>query len=45
MSQVYEKHKDKEDGLLYVIYAGENTFGSLVYENTFDPWKIPNWQK
>jgi GABA(A) receptor-associated protein len=27
MSAVYEKYKDKEDGLLYVIYAGENTFG------------------
>ena len=26
LSQVYSEHKD-EDGFLYVIYAGENTFG------------------
>lgn len=28
MSQVYNKYRDKEDGLLYIIFAGENTFGS-----------------
>lgn len=28
MSTVYEEHKD-EDGFLYVLYSGENTFGSL----------------
>ena len=26
LTQVYKDHKD-EDGFLYVIYAGENTFG------------------
>ncbi|ANZ77907.1 BA75_04612T0 [Komagataella pastoris] len=28
MSKVYEEHKD-EDGFLYVLYSGENTFGDL----------------
>lgn len=28
MSTVYEEHKD-EDGFLYVLYSGENTFGSI----------------
>lgn len=28
MSQVYEQHKD-EDGFMYMMYGGENTFGSL----------------
>lgn len=28
MSSVYEEHKD-EDGFLYVLYSGENTFGLL----------------
>jgi GABA(A) receptor-associated protein len=28
ISQVYDKHKES-DGLLYVTYSGENTFGSL----------------
>lgn len=38
-SKVYEEHKD-EDGFLYVLYSGENTFGS---ERTlFDVLSI-NW--
>lgn len=28
MSTVYEEHKD-EDGFLYVLYSGENTFGEI----------------
>ncbi|PSK39575.1 hypothetical protein C7M61_001373 [Candidozyma pseudohaemuli] len=28
MSTVYEEHKD-EDGFLYVLYSGENTFGAI----------------
>ena len=28
MSTVYEEHKD-QDGFLYVLYSGENTFGSI----------------
>lgn len=28
LSTVYEEHKD-EDGFLYVLYSGENTFGDL----------------
>lgn len=27
MSTVYEQHKD-EDGFMYMIYSGENTFGA-----------------
>lgn len=27
MSVIYERFQDKQDGLLYVTYAGENTFG------------------
>lgn len=27
MSQIYDEHMD-DDGFLYVVYAGENTFGS-----------------
>ena len=27
MSSIYEEHKD-EDGFLYIVYSGENTFGS-----------------
>ena len=27
MASVYEKFKDKDDGFLYMVYAGENTFG------------------
>jgi len=27
MSAIYERCKDRDDGLLYVVYAGENTFG------------------
>ena len=26
MSAVYDEHKD-EDGFLYIVYSGENTFG------------------
>ena len=26
MAEVYDKHQD-EDGFLYVVYSGENTFG------------------
>jgi len=26
MSSIYEEHKD-EDGFLYIVYSGENTFG------------------
>ncbi len=28
MAQLYENHKD-EDGFLYIVYSGENTFGAL----------------
>lgn len=28
MSTIYEEHKDK-DGFLYVLYSGENTFGTV----------------
>merc|ERR1712032_999920 len=27
MSSIYDEHKD-EDGFLYIVYSGENTFGS-----------------
>jgi len=27
MSAVYDRYRDKQDGMLYIIYAGENTFG------------------
>jgi GABA(A) receptor-associated protein len=27
MSQIYEKYKSKDDGMLYGIYGPENTFG------------------
>jgi len=27
MSQVYEKYKNKDDGMLYGVYGSENTFG------------------
>lgn len=26
LSQIYDEHKD-EDGFLYIVYSGENTFG------------------
>lgn len=26
MSTIYDEHKD-EDGFLYIVYSGENTFG------------------
>ena len=26
MGQIYQEHKD-EDGFLYIVYSGENTFG------------------
>jgi len=29
ISTIYEEHKD-EDGFLYVLYSGENTFGEKV---------------
>lgn len=29
MSTIYEEHKD-EDGFLYVLYSGENTFGEKM---------------
>ncbi len=29
ISTIYEEHKD-EDGFLYVLYSGENTFGEQV---------------
>lgn len=39
MSTIYEEHKD-EDGFLYVLYSGENTFGlvdlSLLDSSEFD---------
>lgn len=31
MSSIYEEHKD-EDGFLYVLYSGENTFGEPLQE-------------
>lgn len=31
MSTIYEEHKD-EDGFLYVLYSGENTFGQPCEE-------------
>lgn len=27
ISEIYNTHKDKEDGFLYIVYSGENTFG------------------
>ena len=30
MSTIYEEHKD-EDGFLYVLYSGENTFGQVDF--------------
>lgn len=32
ISTIYEEHKD-EDGFLYVLYSGENTFGEKVPVN------------
>lgn len=29
ISTIYEEHKD-EDGFLYVLYSGENTFGEKI---------------
>lgn len=31
MSRIYEEHHD-EDGFLYVLYSGENTFGDMGFE-------------
>lgn len=31
MSRIYEEHHD-EDGFLYVLYSGENTFGEMGFE-------------
>lgn len=31
MSTIYEQYKD-EDGFLYVVYSGENTFGDRFEE-------------
>lgn len=31
MSSIYEEHKD-EDGFLYILYSGENTFGAFASE-------------
>lgn len=31
MSQVYEQHKD-EDGFMYMMYGGENTFGADILQ-------------
>jgi Autophagy protein Atg8 ubiquitin like len=31
MAEVFDKHKD-EDGFLYVVYSGENTFGGVPCE-------------
>jgi len=30
ISTIYEEHKD-EDGFLYVLYSGENTFGDVDF--------------
>jgi GABA(A) receptor-associated protein len=30
ISTIYEEHKD-EDGFLYVLYSGENTFGNIDF--------------
>lgn len=27
ISEIYNTHKDKDDGFLYIVYSGENTFG------------------
>jgi len=27
LTQVYNKYKNKDDGMLYATYGGENTFG------------------
>merc|ERR1711970_1001007 len=35
MSAVYEQHRD-EDGFMYMMYSGENTFGSLPFEELLD---------
>ena len=29
MREVYAQHYDKEDGFLYILYCGENTFGYM----------------
>lgn len=31
MSTIYDQYKD-DDGFLYVVYSGENTFGELPFE-------------
>lgn len=31
MSTIYDEHKD-EDGFLYIVYSGENTFGASLLE-------------
>ncbi|CAN3372507.1 hypothetical protein DIURU_004995 [Diutina rugosa] len=33
ISTIYEEHKD-EDGFLYVLYSGENTFGQVMGDFT-----------
>ena len=30
MSAVYDRYQDKQDGMLYITYAGENTFGYQI---------------
>lgn len=38
ISTIYEEHKD-EDGFLYVLYSGENTFGKLNLDLSNINWE------
>ena len=44
ISTIYEEHKD-EDGFLYVLYSGENTFGEklAIDISSLDFSDIPNY--
>lgn len=39
ISSIYEEHKD-EDGFLYVLYSGENTFGKVEIDLSSIDWEV-----